>query len=518
MAARVPSEDNKRVAKNTLALYVRMLFVMAVSLYTSRIVLDYLGEEDFGINNVVGGIVTMFSFLSGTLASASQRYFAFEIGRGDMKRLRETFSLTLKLYAVVVACIFVLSEAVGIWFVNTKMAITPDRLYAANWVFQTSVVTFCVGILATPYQAIIIAREKMNVYAYVGMLEAFLQLASILFLKFFVTDADGLIAYGIAMLIYRSLCQCFYVVYSRIRFPETHLMPYWDTALVKEMFSYSFWNVFGALANVVRSQGINMLLSVFFSAVVNAARGIAYQVSSAILIFSNNFYTAVRPQITKYYAKGNTRATQDLVFRSSKMTFFLLSFVAIPVYVFMEPLMHIWLVEVPELTVPFAKLVLLTALIDSLSLPIMTLMQATGKVKVYQLVTGGLILLNLPISWVLLRMGFPAICTLYVALCIAVLAFFSRLWVARVYAQLSVRGYFSKVVSRIVAVSVLSYASSFAVSVCFPESLNFWLASVAVSMSVLCSLTAIFVVGLSAGEKESIIYFVKSHFSRIIKR
>lgn len=514
----VTPETKKRIAKNTLALYIRMFFVMAVSLYTSRLVLHYLGEQDYGINNVVGGIVTMFAFLSNTLASASQRYFAFELGRGNMERLRKLFSLTIALYAIIVLVILTLSEVVGIWFINEKMTIPPDRLHAAHWVFQMSIITFCVSILSTPYQAIIIAQEKMQVYAYVGILEAILQLAFILFLQYGVDGVDGLIAYGATMLIYKVICQLIYVVYARHKYMEVKLQFYWNKDLSMEMLSYSFWNLFGAFANVARSQGINMLVSAFFNPAVNAARGIAYSINTAILSFSNNFFTAVKPQITKNYAVGNKKETLALVFRSSKMTFFLLSFIAIPMMVLMSEIMSIWLVDVPLYTALFARIVVLINMFDALSMPIMTLMQATGRVKVYQIVTGGLILLNLPISWVLFRLGYPAVSTFFVAMVLSVMSMFSRIWVAKQYAQLPIIRYCTEVLFRITTVALMSYAASVCTRWFFSDNMSIMETCIALILSVFFSVIIIFAFGLTAAERNAVFTICRKHLKIITKK
>lgn len=506
--------NNKLIAKNTIALYVRMLFAMIVSLYTSRVVLEYLGETDYGIQNVVAGIVTMFAFLSNTLASASQRYFAFELGRNNISRLQKIFSLTTLLYLIVIAIIVLLAETVGIWFVNEKMCISADRLYAANVVFQLSILSFCVTIFATPYQAIIIARERMDVYALVGILDAVLHLLFVLFLQYFISNYDCLIAYGFVMLLYKCICQFLYVYYASSKFKESKFVFCWDGSLAKEMLSYSAWNVFGAVAQICRSQGINMLISVFFLPVVNAARGIAYQVENALNVFATNFYTAVRPQVTKRYASGDVNSAMSLVYSSSKFTYFLLAFVSVPMIVFIEHIIGIWLVKVPELAPVFTKLVIIMALIDSLSNPLMTIMQATGKVKIYQLVTGTLVLLNFPISWIFLYCGYSAEYTMYVGILIALISLLSRLIIVKHYVGFSLRKYFKYVLTRVVIVTFCALLISQTISVLILSDLSIFNVLSSYTLSVLVTIGLIYFIGLTKDEREVITQIIQKRIRR----
>ena len=425
------AENNKRIARNTLMLYFRMGLVLLISLYVSRVVLKVLGEDDYGIYNVVGGVVVMFSFLSRTLASASQRYFAYELGRGDHEKLNRIFNINLLLFCIVIGIIFVLAETVGLWFLHHKMTISAERMYAANWIYQFSILSFCTNLIAIPYQAVIIAREKMHFYAFVGIMEALLNLTFALLLSLLKWNSDRLIIYGALMLVVHVTTNSGYVIVSRKRFEETKIKYYWEREQVREIVSYSGWNLFGAIASVVRSQGINLLINVFFNPAINAARGLSYQVNNALNQFASNFYTAVRPQVTKYYAQGDKSATFSLVFSSSKFCFFLLLLGAVPVLTFPHEVLDIWLVDIPRYTELFVLLVIIIGLIDSISNPLMTLAQATGKVKVYQSVVGGIIILNLPISWVFLHCGFSAEYTMYVAIVVAMLALFTRLTILK---------------------------------------------------------------------------------------
>ena len=434
-----------------------MLVSMLVSLYTSRIVLRVLGVEDYGIYNVVGGIVVMFSFLARTLASASNRYFAFDLGRNDQEHLGKVFSITVILYTIVALVILVLAETLGLWFLHSKMTIPPERMFAAEWVFQLSVASFCISLLATPYQAMIIAHEKMGVYAYIGILEVILKLELVLLLSL-IGRFDRLILYAILMFISHLIVEGGYFVYSTRKIQASHFHFYWEGGLAKEIASFSGWNFFGALSTVIRGQGINLLLNTFFSPVVNAARGVAESVNSALSSFSSNFFTAVRPQITKYYSQGDNNETIKLVFRSSRLTFYLLLFVSAPTLVFVKPILSYWLTEVPDYTVIFTELVIITALIDSLSHPLMTLSQATGKVMIYQVVVGSITILNLPISWLFLRGGLGPEVTAYVMLGLSVCAQIARILILRHTASFPVRRYISEVLKGTAITTVVTFA------------------------------------------------------------
>lgn len=508
-------ENNQRIIKNTIALYVRMLFVMIVSLFSSRIILDVLGEMDYGIYNVVGGIVVMFSFISTIFSSASQRYFAFDLGKGDIERLGKVFNITFILYASVVLMLFILSETLGLWFLHNKLTIPTERMHAANWVFQLSIISFCVTVLTTPYQSVIIAHEKMNVYAFVGILEAILTLTYVFILKFFVTNVDHLMMYSFLVLAKVIICQSIYYIYAHRKFLETKLTWIWDKLLAKEMISYSWWNIFGGLASVCRDQGINLLIGMFFNPTINAARGLAYSISGSLNVFSSNFFTAVRPQITKYYAQGDTNSTLELVFKSSKFSFFLVAFISIPMMAFIDVILDVWLVNVPEYTSLFARLVIIVALIDSMNFPLMTLMQATGHVKLYQLLTGSLIFMNIPLSYLFLKLGYGAEYTMYVAIFIAIACMLSRIFVCKKYVDFPIIKYLSEVLSRVVLVFTVCYIVSdllYKVGASINSSTLFMLACFAVD--IIISIAIIFLLGISSTERQYLINIIKSRICK----
>lgn len=502
--------NNRRIAKNTLMLYIRMAFVMFANLFVARIILSVLGEEDYGIYNVVGGVVVMFSFLSKTLASSSQRYFAFELGRGDNEKLSRVFNVTFLLYIIVSLFIIVLSETIGLWFLNTQMTIPNDRLFAANVIYQISILSFVVSLLATPFQAMIIATEKMSVYAYLGILEACLNLIIAGVLLTTDSEVDLLILYGILMLIATFIINFAYYSYSKKRNNACVLKVYWDKKLVVEIASYSGWNLFGAMAGIIRSQGINILINMFFNPVINAARGLAYHINNAVNSFAFNFYTAVRPQITKYYAANEIEPCFNLVFISSKLTYYLLLLFAIPMMVFSQEILDIWLAETPTYTSIFIQLVMIVTLIDSVSNPLNTLAQANGNIKKFQIVAGSLLMMNLPLSYFLLKMGLGVEFTLYVAIFMAILALFGRLTILKQMVGFPVVRYVRDVLLRILFTSVFAYGVCIIIkNFVYTKYSSIVMLVALLTLSVVSNVIIISLLGISSHEKKKIVTIVK---------
>jgi O-antigen/teichoic acid export membrane protein len=323
-------DNNKRIAKNALILSLRMLLTMAISLYTIRLILSVLGVIDYGIYNVVGGVVVMISFLSNTLGAASQRFFAIEIGRNNLQQLKQTFSLTVTIYIIISIVVLLLTETLGLWFLNSKMVIPPDRIEAANWIYQFSIFSFIINILSIPYVSIIIAREDMKVFALISIVEVVLKLFIVYLLTLF--PLDKLKLYAVLIFVVGCLITLINVLICSKKYKESRFHIYWDRRMFKTLISFSGWNLFGALASVINSQGINILLNIFFDPIVNAARGIAFQVSSAVNQFVMNLQTSVNPQIIKYYAIDDKKQMMFLVLKSSKFSFFLFFILSMPVF------------------------------------------------------------------------------------------------------------------------------------------------------------------------------------------
>ncbi|KAA8482023.1 Na+-driven multidrug efflux pump [Arcticibacter tournemirensis] len=508
------SENNKRIAKNTLLLYVRMIITMVVSLYTVRVILGALGTIDYGIYNVVGGIVVMFSFLSTTMAAASQRFFAYHLGRNDLIQMGKTFNVTLTIYIIVALVVLLLAETVGLWFLNNYMSIPYNRVIAANWIYQFAILSFIATILVVPYNASIIAHENMKVYAYVSIIEAVLKLLIVYVL--FVLPFDKLKTYAVLMFITTSIVSCIYITFCIRKYSECRFQLVLDRKLFKDLLSYSGWNLFGALATISNSQGTNILLNVFFGPSVNASRAIAFQVSTAINQFVTNFLTAVNPQITKYYATGEKENMLNLVFRSSKLSYFLLFILSMPMLLETHFILALWLKVIPPYVVIFAILVIIAALIDSLSYPLMSAAQASGKIRLYQTVVGSTLLLNLPVSYVFLKYNFPPDITMYIAIGSSLLCLFLRLIMLRGMIDLRIDRFLKTVIVRVVLVTLIAYPVPLYLRMSLVEGFSRFL--VVFLVGTLTSICAIYFLGLSVNERLYINDIIKGLRAKINAR
>lgn len=491
---------NNKIAKNTFFLYIRMLLVLAVNLYTVREVLSILGVENYGIQNVVGGVVTMFSFLTGVMVSASQRFFAFELGKKDFVKLNQYFNLTIWCYVIIAFIVLLFAETIGWWFLHTEMVIPAERMSAAEWVFQFSIVSFMIQMMVIPYNSIMIAREKMNIYAYVSIVEVILKLAIVYLLL--VLDFDKLKAYATLNCCAIFVISFFYITYSQRKYSETRLTLFWDKKMFRELASYSGWNLLGALSGVLRSQGINILLNIFFNPTVNAARAIAFQVNNSINQFVNNFFQAVRPQITKQYAAGELEQFMLLVFRSSRFCCYLMFFFAIPLLLETPYVLNLWLDKIPEYTVLFTRLVIITAVVESISYPLMTAIQATGIMKWYQICTGGLLLLNLPISYLFLKFDYPPQITMIVSIVIAIFSQLARIIFSKKLLGMSVKRYSVDVLSKILLVFFFSFLLPMAFYCLFSS--GFLRLFIVVVGSVLSCAFSVYFIGITQVERSAL--------------
>lgn len=500
------SSSTSRIAKNTLLLYFRQILIMLVSLYTVRIVLNVLGAEDYGIYNVTAGVVTMFGFLSGAMATASQRYFAFDLGKQDYEHLKTTFSVTFQIYVLLAVIIVVLAETVGLWFVMNKLVIPPERMTAAIWIYQAAVVSFLLTLITTPYMASIIAHENMNIYAYVSIVEAVLKLAIVFLLQ--LLSFDKLVLYGLLLMTVSLINTTIYRVYCKKHYSECKFQFVKDKALFKELVSYSGWNLFGASIGIIKSQIINILLNLYFGVIINAARAIASQVRTAIGSFSQNFNTALRPPIVKTYAAGQKDETMNLVFRGCKFTYFLMYVFALPLALEMETVLNFWLETPPDYAVIFTTLALADAVIDSISYPLMALAQATGKIRFYQSVIGGILMLNFPFSWIALKLGAPAYSVMIVAIMVTFTAAVVRLFIIRKLTQFSITQFMTKSALPCILVSVL--AAVLPLIIVMNLEGNFLRLCITTCISVISTGICVLFIGMSKKERESVIIKAKA--------
>ena len=427
---------------------------MLVSLYTVRVVLETLGVEDYGIYNVVAGVVTMFGFLSGAMATASQRYFSFEIGRGDFEQLGKVFSLSVAIYVMIAVLVLLLAETIGLWFVSNKLVIPLERKEAVFWVYQFSIVSFLFTMLTVPYMAMILANEDMNIYAYVSIIEAVLKLSLVFVLQ--LTTRDKLALYGFLMLTVAVINTSIYRIICTKKYKVCKLKFYWNKDLFKEIAGYAGWSMFGSLSGIFKNQMVSILLNQYFNPVVVAAKAVAMQIYGAVATFPQNFNSALKPQMIKTYAVGEKKKTLSLMFRGAKGTYLLMYLFTLPLMLEMPTVLGLWLKNPPEYAVLFTRLILADILITSISYPIMTAVQATGKIGMYQSVVGGILLLNVPVSWIALKMGAPAYSVLIVAICLAFVACGARLLILKRLIDYSIRSFLKMVLVPICVISIVS--------------------------------------------------------------
>lgn len=449
------SENNKRIAKNTLLLYFRMLLTMVVSLYTSRVVLATLGVDDYGIYNVVGGIVIVLSFLNNAMASATQRFLNVELGRKNIDRLKQVFVSSQLIHIGISLVILLLAETIGLWFLNSCMNIAADRMYAANCVYQFSIATFITTVLSVPYNATIIAHEKMSVFAYISIIEVLLKLL-IVYLLLLITW-DKLIIYAFLMFCVSLIIRLIYSIYCKRNFVECNNVNWKvEKTLMKGMLSFSSWNLFGNLGYILHTQGIAILMNIFFGTAVNAAQGIANQVNGVVRNFVNNFLTALNPQVVKTYAAGDYESMHKLVIRGCRLSYFLVAFFVVPLIIETPTILGLWLEVVPDYTTIFVRLILLLTLFDSFSSLLATAKGATGNIKKYQLILTTIGFFHLPLSALFFYLGFPPYYAMYVYLVIILILQVVRVIMVCNAIKLSKSLFFFQVVLRCVWVSIFS--------------------------------------------------------------
>jgi O-antigen/teichoic acid export membrane protein len=413
-----------------------------------------LGVTDYGIYNVVGGVVALFGFLNSTLASGTQRFLTFQLGKNDFTELKKTFSAALNIHLFFTIVILILAETVGLWFLKTKINIPTEREYAALWVYQFSIFAALMSVIRVPYNASIIAHERMNVYAYVSIIDAVLQLLIVYLLS--VSGHDKLIVYAVLIFVVNVIVTGIYCAYCKKQYQECRLGWVKDKRLYQSMLSFSGWNIFGCGAVVGATQGVNVLLNLFFGPVVNAARGIAVQVSTAIAAFVNNFQTAVNPQIVKLYAAGEIHELHKLILNNSKFSFCVIWILSLPVLLNLETLLHIWLVEVPEHAPTFCRLIILQSVIYCTQRPLVIACHAVGKMRRFILTITPALLLILPVSYFLLDAGFPAYIPFVVYIVATVVEYVTELYLLKRWIGFSYRSFFCSVLCPIFVIATTS--------------------------------------------------------------
>jgi O-antigen/teichoic acid export membrane protein len=493
----MPTENNKRIAKNTAMLYVRMLFTMAISLYTSRVVLKTLGIADFGIYNIVGGVVILFEFLNSAMASATQRFLSFELGKNDSEEVKRVFSMSMTAHISIALLVILLAETIGLWFLNTQINIPEGRMNAANWVYQFSILTFCVNIIRTPYNASIIAYEKMSFYAYLSIVEVILKLLIVFLLVFF--GFDKLILYSILVFIVGAIVFTLYKLYCGKVFSNCRYNYFWDIDLYKKLMSFSGWSLFGNAANIGAQQGINILLNIFFGVTVNAAMGIANQLSQAVYNFVSNFQTAFKPQIVKSYASDEKIYFNNLILQTSKFSYYLLFLLSLPILISCEFILKIWLGTVPEYTVSFCRLIIVFLLIEAISAPLWMAVQAIGKIRNYQILIGSIIICNIPLAYAVLKFGMVPESVLVIRLLIGIVTFIARFIYLLPKIELPIRLYIKEVIWVSLVMSLLSLPLPLLVNHYFSNWIGLLITTIVALVTTGCM---IYTIGLRHNERE----------------
>ena len=508
------ASNNKRIAKNTAVLYVRMIVMMVISFYTSRVMLNALGVEDYGINNVVGGLVAMFSIISSSLSSSVSRFITFGLGKGDIQHLKKTFSTAINIHIILAFVVILAIETVGVWFLNNKMNIEANRMNAANWVLHCSTITFAIGLLSVPYNAAIIAHEKMSTFAYMTIFDAVAKLAIVFGIKYY--GGDKLILLAILNIIPIAISQIIYWQYSKHKFEECTYELGWDKKITKEIGGFAVWNFIGCTAGLMKDQGVNIAINIFTGATINAARGIAMQVNGIISKFIGNFTIALNPQIIKDYAAGNLERMHKLIFTGTRFSYFLFMFLAIPIFFEVENILYIWLGQIPAHTVSFTRLVLILTLCEIISYTLITAQNATGKIKNYQLVVGSILLMNFPISYLMLYWGFAPESTLVVAIIISQVCLVARLFFLRTSIKLHITKFIKEVYLKAILVTVLSASTPF---VCYwfiePSTIRFFIVC---GVSIITSMLCIYYVGCNTEEHKTIIRNLLKIKNRILHK
>lgn len=449
------SSDAKRIAKNTLLLYFRSIIVMVVSIYTSRVVLATLGIDDYGIYNVVGGVVGMFSMLSATFVSASQRFISFALGKKDIGQTQKVFTISLNIHIGLSVILFILMETIGLWYLNSVMKIPADRMIAANWVFQFSILAFLCNLISIPYNALIISKEKMGVFAYVSIYEVIMKLLVVYLLQ--VAYFDKLVFYAILIFSVSLSIRLFYGFYCSRKFTEVHRIKVNDKALYKDFLQISGWNFLGSCASIMTLQGINLVLNFFCGVAVNAAKGVASQIENAVTTLVNNFQTSLNPQIVKSYAQKDYDFLKSLISSGTRISFFLMLFLSLPFLWTAPDILHVWLKNPPEYSEAFVRMILIYILIIPFNSVFDKVLLATGKIKRVQVMTSFVTLMNIPLSIIVLYMRLPPYSVYFVYILMGLINFVIKLWnTLRYFPEMKLGFYCSNVLLKALGVVILS--------------------------------------------------------------
>lgn len=499
-----PQTNNRQIAKNTLFLYARTIVMTFIGLYTSRVVIDLLGWSDFGVYNIVGSIIVIFSFINNTLTTGTQRYLSYELGKenGDITKV---FNVCLNIHIIFSFIFLIIAETVGLWYINNELSIPAERVSAVQWIYQTSIISCIISIIRCPFNAAIISYEKMNIFAYLNIAEAILKL--ILISLLFIIPYDRLIAYTIIILLLNIITTVVYIVICKKKTPGICYAKATGTSLYKEIINFSKWSLFGSVANLGLHQGINVLVNKFYGVISNASIGIANQVNSQIVTFVGCFQTAINPQLTKCEASNNRERQHELINSSSRLSYFIMLFIAIPLMLNIKCVLNIWLGDIPEHTADICNCIIIGALIECLSGPLWVTIFATGKIRNYQVVISIVLLTVLPLSYICCKFGLPPTYIFIVRNFVYIFALITRLYFLRKLINLDIKNYISEVILPVIFVSVLSIIPFIAKYYIMPDtSLMAFLAESIIT--VIFTAIIIYTIGLRKNERHLIKGFI----------
>lgn len=456
--------SNKRIFKNTMYLYFRMLILIVVNLYTSRLVLQLLGVEDYGIYQIVGGIVAIFSIINGALSAGSARFITIALGKGDKDNLKKVFNISFECHLILSFLIFILAESIGLWYINSYLEVPIERMNAVNWIYQFSIISCILSITQVPYSADIIAHERINIYAYIGIVEGIFKLILTMSL-FLLNEWDKLIFYGASICGWSIIIQLYYRWYCYKNFPESHLSFIIDKRLFKQMLSFSFWDVIGTFTINGNKQGVNLVINKFFGVIYNASFGLVSSIDNVINQFINNFMTAVNPQITKDYARGEIDKMKNLVYNSSKFGFILYIIIGIPTFIETDYLLELWLVQVPDKASIFLKLTIISAMIRTFARPVIISVHASGNIKQLNLYSGGTsICMIIPMTIISYKFALPIESTYYVMILTYIVCNYIELWCLHKEIDIfNISEYTKKIYLPCVAIAIIAFVADYSI-------------------------------------------------------
>lgn len=508
MGLGTPHENNKRIAKNTFMLYVRMLFGMFVSLYTSRVVLTTLGVEDYGIYNIVGSVVTMMSFINGPLGAATQRFYNYELGRGEKVNLNMFFNLGLYSYLILAFVMFVAIEWVGSWYIYNHMNLPANRVGAAVFAFRFSLFSFVLGLIKTPFDSLIIAHEHMSFYAYSGILEIILRLGNAIVLLY--AGVDKLKLYSVNQFVISIIIAVCVWMYCKKKFPYVYITKMWNKELFRSLLAFSGWTSVSSVSTITANQGVNIVLNAYCGVIANAAMGVALQLNGLITQLTGNFQTAINPQIVKYYSTNDLISMRKLVYRASKLSYFLLLMLVCPLFIHIDFILKIWLHEVPLYAGTFCRYLMIWALLESLMAPLWTSITATGRIKNYHICMSLLISLVFILSWICLYNGFSPVSVVIVKCVVDVILLIARLWFVRALIGFSARLFLKEVMIPVSMVSAISVSLMFYFGDIMNDGWNKLL--ILSSLFLIIYIPIVFKLALSRSERNGIVLLLKSKF------